>query len=236
MVFSSPIFRKLLGSALIVIAFTLFALDFYLTRYTSQHEVQQVEQRLTTVARVLSAESTNLPPARMEDWAKSASERGQCRVTVIGPDGVVLADSDQDPESMENHANRPEVLAAYQNRTGSAIRRSRTLGRDLCYLAIPFQYQGRSGYVLRMALPLENLDHTIAAVRSRILIASLIAAFVALLFAYFFSRSFTHRINRLRSFAEGLVNAQFSESLLADAPDELGRPKPLPQPDGFAVR
>ena len=62
----------------------------------------------------------------------------------------------------------------------------------------------------------------IAAVRWRILTASLLAAFVALLIAYFFSRSFTRRISRLRAFAEGLVNANFSESALPDADDELG--------------
>jgi two-component system phosphate regulon sensor histidine kinase PhoR len=135
---------------------------------------------------------------------------------------VVLADSDNDPKGMENHADRPEIQAAYQNRTGSAIRHSRTLGRDLCYLAIPLQYQGRSGYVLRLALPLENIDDAIAAVRWRILTASLIATFVALFVAYFFSRSFTRRIGRLRAFAEGLVKANFAESPLPDADDELG--------------
>jgi two-component system phosphate regulon sensor histidine kinase PhoR len=222
MVFSSPIFRKLLGSAFVLIALTLAVLDFYLTRYTSKREVQEVERRLTVVAGVLTAEPPNLPLERMEEWAKSASARAHCRVTVVDPQGVVLADSDQDPQSMENHANRPEIQAAYMNRVGSAIRRSRTLGRDLCYLAVPLQYQGRSGYVLRVALPLENLADAIAAVRWRILTASLVAAFVALFIAYFFSRSFTRRIGRLRAFAEGLVKANFTESPLPDADDELG--------------
>jgi two-component system phosphate regulon sensor histidine kinase PhoR len=222
MVFSSPIFRKLLGSAFVLIALTLAVLDFYLTRYTSKHEVQEVERRLTGVARVLTAEPPNLPLERMEEWAKSASARAQCRVTVVDPQGVVLADSDQDPQKMENHANRPEIQAAYMNRVGSAIRRSRTLGRDLCYLAVPLQYKDRSGYVLRVAVPLENLDHAIAEVRWRILTASLVAACVALFIAYFFSRSFTRRISRLRAFAEGLVKANFAESPLPDADDELG--------------
>ena len=222
MVFRSPIFRKLLGSAFVLIALTLAVLDFNLARYTSKHEVQEVQQRLTAVATVLTAELPNLPPERMEEWAKSASARAPCRVTVIDPQGVVLADSDQDPKRMENHANRPEIQAAYMNRIGSAIRRSGTLGRDLCYLAVPLQYQGHSGYVFRVAVPLENLDAAIAGVRRRILTASLAAAFVALLIAYFFSRSFTRRIAKLRAFAEGLVKANFAEGPLPDADDELG--------------
>jgi len=222
MVFSSPIFRKLLSSAFLLIALTLAVLDFYLTRYTSKHEVQAVEQRLTAVARVLAVEPPNLPLERMQEWAKSASARAPCRITVIDPQGVVLADSDYDPKSMENHANRPEIQAAYMNRVGSAIRRSRTLGRDLCYLAIPLQYQGHPGYVLRVAVPLENIDEAIAAVRWRILTASLVAACVALFIAFFFSRSFSRRVGRLRAFAEGLVKANFAEGPLPDANDELG--------------
>jgi len=222
MVFSSPIFRKLLGSAFVLIALTLVVVDFYLTRYTGKREVQEVQQRLTAEARVLAGEAANLPLGQMEDWAKSASQRAQARVTIIDPQGVVLADSDSDPKGMENHANRPEIQAAYQKRTGTAIRRSRTLGRDLCYVAIPLQYQGRSGYVFRLALPLENLDAAIAEVRWRILAASLVAIFAALAIAYFFSRSFTRRIARLRAFAEGLVKANFAEGPLPDADDELG--------------
>jgi len=222
MVFRSPIFRKLLGSAFLLIALTLAVLDFNLARYTTKHEVQEVEQRLTAVAMALVAEPPNLSPEQLEEWAKSASTRVHCRVTVVDPKGVVLAESGQDPQKMENHANRPEIQIAYKNHVGSSIRRSATLGRDLCYLAVPLQYQGRSGYVLRVAVPLDNLDAAIAELRWRILTASFGAALVALLIAYFFSRSFTRRISRLRAFAEGLVKANFTERLLADADDELG--------------
>jgi two-component system phosphate regulon sensor histidine kinase PhoR len=52
--------------------------------------------------------------------------------------------------------------------------------------------------------------------------ASLYAALVALIIAYFFSQSFTRRIARLRAFAEGLVGAHFSQAPLPDADDELG--------------
>ena len=124
MVFRSPIFRKLLSSAFLVIALTLAVLDFNLARYITGHEVQAVEQRLTGVAMALAAEPLNLSLEQLEAWAKSASTRVHCRVTVIDPQGVVLAESEQDPKTMENHANRPEIQIAYKNRVGSSIRRS----------------------------------------------------------------------------------------------------------------
>ena len=222
MTLGSSIFRKLLASAFLLIALTLFVLDFYLTRYTARREVQRVELRLEAEARILAAEAAATPAAKLEAWAHAASLRARTRVTVIDSRGVVLADSHHDPESMENHANRPEILEAYQNRAGSSIRHSHTLNRDLCYVAVPLVYGGQPGYVLRVALPLEDLDEAIAAVRWRILGASLAAAVIALGIAYVFSRSFTRRISRLRAFAEGLVDARFSQPALADAGDELG--------------
>jgi two-component system phosphate regulon sensor histidine kinase PhoR len=89
-------------------------------------------------------------------------------------------------------------------------------------VALRLTYQGNPKYVLRLALPLEDVDTSIAVVRGRILWASLDAALVALVIAYFFSQSFTRRISRLRTFAEGLVREHFSQARLPDADDELG--------------
>jgi two-component system phosphate regulon sensor histidine kinase PhoR len=222
MIFRSPIFRKLLSSAFLLIAVTLVVLDFSLTRYTSKREVQNVEQRLEAEARILQAEAANVPRSELEDWAHQAAQRSGARVTIVDPKGVALADSHHDPETMENHATRPEIVAAYRNGVGSSTRHSATINQDLCYLALRTTYQGESGYILRLAVPLEDVNTIIAAVRWRILWASLYAALVALIFAYFFSQSFTRRIARLRVFAEGLVDARFSQAPLPDADDELG--------------
>jgi two-component system phosphate regulon sensor histidine kinase PhoR len=222
MTFRSPIFRKLLASAFLLIAVTLVVLDFYLTRYTSRREVQSVEQRLEAEARILEMEVAEVPVPRLENWAHQASQRTGARVTIVDPQGLVLADSHHDPETMENHAHRPEIQAAERSGVGRSIRHSATLNRDLCYLALRLNYHGEPGYILRLALPLEDVDSSIAAVRRRILWASLAAALVALAIAYFFSQSFTERIARLRAFAEGLVRERFSQVPLPAADDELG--------------
>jgi two-component system phosphate regulon sensor histidine kinase PhoR len=218
----SPIFRKLLASAFLLIAVTLLVSDFYLTRYAARRERQVVEQRLQVAAGLLAAEATTIPPPQLEEWAHAVAHRAQARVTVIDPAGAVLADSHHDPETMENHANRPEILMAFHNQVGTSIRHSRTLNRDLCYLAVPLQHQGRPGYVLRLAVPLEDVDAAVAAVRWRILSASVAAAMLALGIAYVFSRSFTRRINQLRAYAEGLADERFSRAALPAAQDELG--------------
>lgn len=222
MILKSPIFRKLLWSAFLPTAATLLVLDFYLTRYTARRQVENVQQRLGLEAQVLAGELPNTSRRGLQAWAIAAGARAHTRVTVIDPQGLVLADSQHDPETMENHANRPEVQEAHLRSVGGSIRHSATLNRNLCYLALLVNYGGQPGYVLRLAVPLEDLDVAIAAVRWRILGTSLVATVLALALAYFFSRSFTRRISRLRAFAAGLVEARFTETLWPEADDELG--------------
>lgn len=61
------------------------------------------------------------------------------RVTVIAKNGKVLFDSFvDDPESMENHLERPEVQKALYAGTGTEIRHSTTTGQDFFYYARSF--------------------------------------------------------------------------------------------------
>ncbi|MBI4165647.1 MAG: PAS domain-containing protein [Acidobacteria bacterium] len=218
----SPIFRKLFLSATLLIAATLAVLDFYLARYMAHLQVENVEERLEAQARLLAPEAATIPHDKLEDWARKAGARARARVTFIDIRGVVLADSEHDPETMENHANRPEVREALRSGRGASTRHSRTLDRDLCYVAIPMANEENPRDVLRLAVPIENVDEAVAAVRWRILAASLGAALVVLAVAFVFSRSFTHRIDRLRAFAENLVESGGAEGLASDADDELG--------------
>src|SRR5437870_11590786 len=174
-VFHSPLFRKLLISTFVLIVATLLILDSFLTAYIGQQETQSVQHRLTVEARILSGEAPAIAPAKLEDWARQVAARAQARVTVVDPKGAVLADSEHDPETMENHANRPEIRQAYAGQVGVSIRHSATLDRDLCYVAISFPYQGRAPFILRLAVPLQELDTAVAAVRWWMFEASLIA-------------------------------------------------------------
>lgn len=209
-------------SALLLLAFALGVLDFYLTRYIASRETSNVEQRLISEAHLVAYELANVPPTELDRAVAEAGGRAQARITVITHAGVVLADSEHDPETMENHKNRPEVRQALQGRAGASVRHSVTLGRDLCYVALPFTYQGRRGFVLRLAVPLVEVSNAVSAVRRRIVYASIAAAALALILAYFFSFHISRRIGRIKIFAERLVTSTEPAALLPEGADELG--------------
>jgi len=94
------LFQKFFLSALLLLAFALGVLDFYLTRYTASRETSSVELRLIAEAHLVAYELANVPIAELNRAVGEAGARAQARVTVITHSGVVLADSQHDPETM----------------------------------------------------------------------------------------------------------------------------------------
>jgi two-component system, OmpR family, phosphate regulon sensor histidine kinase PhoR len=222
MMIRSAVFQKLLLSAFLLILTTVAGIDFLLRSYTTAREREQVERRMETSARVLGAELPAVERARLELWAKQAESLARARVTVIDRNGIVLADSQHDPDTMENHSRRPEVIRALEGQTGSATRHSATLNVDFCYLALPATYGGNSGAVLRLAVPLAQVQGALAELRWRVLRASAISAVLSLFLAFYFSRAFSRRIQRIQKLARGLLESRFADSGPPEPEDELG--------------
>ena len=99
---------------------------------------------------------------RVDARCKEIGRVAHVRVTVILPDGRVVGDSDVEPETMENHANRPEIQEALAGRTGKSERFSDTLRRMLSYLAVPVQRDGKVVAVVRTSMPLASIDRALA--------------------------------------------------------------------------
>jgi two-component system phosphate regulon sensor histidine kinase PhoR len=218
----SPLFRKLLFAAALLIAVALGTADVLLTRYTAERERSLAQRELAESLRLIAPELPSAASSNLQQWAEETDRKLRSRVTVIDRSGVVLADSRHDPETMENHQARPEVRAALSGQTGSAIRRSATLDIDFLYYAAAVDLPGSPGAVLRLAMPLEQVGASIATVRMLILKASGFAALLALAFAYVIARNVTGRVRRIEAYATELVNADYAGTLSAEADDELG--------------
>ena len=79
--------------------------------------------------------------AALDALVAAVGKEGRVRLTVIDPRGVVLADSQQDPDSMENHSNGQEVGAAFNGQVGMSSRFSGTIRRWMIYVAVPVKDQ-----------------------------------------------------------------------------------------------
>ena len=78
----------------------------------------------------------------------AALDLGDVRATLIDPDGTVTFDSLADASELESHADRPEVLAALADGTGSSERASDTAG----YMSLYEAERLDSGQVVRLSV------------------------------------------------------------------------------------
>ena len=119
------------------------------------------------------------------------------RITVIRADGVVLADSDADPATTENHASRPEVRAALAGRIGIDSRTSATVGRPFRYVALPIE----DGRVVRLAISLDRVTDRLQRARALIAIAGGLALAVGVAAAWLIARRLTKPLATLNEAA-----------------------------------
>jgi len=144
------------------------------------------------------------------------------RVTVIGADGTVLAESDLDSVgAMENHAGRPEVRRALAGAIGSDIRRSATLGRDLLYVAVPLDRPGEPRIALRLALPIREVEEARSLVRRTVVGGGILAVAVAVVVGLFVSRRVTSPLRRMEDVARRMAEGDLGQTLPAAGTDEI---------------
>lgn len=92
----------------------------------------------------------------LEEFAKSIHERTNYRVTIINSNGIVVAETNEDKETMDNHAHRYEVMMANKLDFGESVRYSKTIGVDFLYVAKKIEYKDKE-YTMRLSMGLAQV-------------------------------------------------------------------------------
>lgn len=193
--------RLVLGTVaiiVIVIVALVAGADLSLRRNLEQDIRGTLEREARLVARTLSADSTEWQPL-IERIARET----ELRITLIGPDGRVVAESDEPAETVpriESHRDRPEVVAALEGRVGSDRRQSATVNRALLYVAIP-----GGPAVVRVAAPLVGIDEIVRRTQTSIFDAALVALLLGVLVALVAARSVARPLTDIRLAARAIA-------------------------------
>ena len=212
------IFFKLLAVFLIVIATTAVILDVMIGGAWEASLRSEIERNLTQKT-LLFAHRVEID--HVHSLAEIAAQEGQAagaRATVIDASGKVLADSESNPTTMENHAGRAEFAAALSGKTGENERRSATLGIPFLYVAAPI-----AGGAVRLAYPLSDVEAVQAQVRRRLLSGSFVAFLVALLIAGTASVWTSRRLERIVDVAARIERGDLRARVDDSPMDEIGR-------------
>ena len=211
-----------LTASYVIIAFVAIgALALSLSLWTDAVYRDQLTSRLRAEARLIARD---LPRSKGQvALQKTASEAGrvlETRVTIISAKGVVLADNQHNPKTMANHGSRPEFQQAMREGQGTAMRFSRTLHTRMLYVALP--YGNRDG-VVRLAVPLTEIERLRGAAHRAAVWLGLVAAVVLAWVSTRISRSVTLPISQMSKFAADFSHGKAKRRIYAGkgAPSEI---------------
>jgi two-component system phosphate regulon sensor histidine kinase PhoR len=212
------------------VAVSLIAAGLYLSRALERVAIEVLESRLTVAGRVLHDEAVAAaqPTASaqaLQRFMERATRATGMRVSLIAPDGRVLADSERPGSAvatMDNHADRPEVRAALEGQVGTSVRRSVTLDAPLIYVAVPLTQGGRVIGVLRLAEPISAVTASYETLRSAALAGGAVALLVALGIGVFVAGRVTRPVVEMQDVARQMSEGHFDVRAPARSPDEIG--------------
>jgi two-component system, OmpR family, phosphate regulon sensor histidine kinase PhoR len=225
------LFWRLYATYLLIVVLCTAAVGFYAVRsvrgfYYDQTE-RDLQARAALVREQLTAAMSADAPLQLEDLLQRLGRASGTRITLISvdrsgvPRGQVLADSDSDPATMENHSDRPEFQIAAGGRAGRAIRPSKTLKEDMMYVAIPVRENGRVTTVLRTAVPLGKVNDALATLYASIGVSALVVAILAAVIGFFVARGISGQMRDIKAGAERLAAGDFSSKLYVPRVEEF---------------
>jgi two-component system phosphate regulon sensor histidine kinase PhoR len=220
--------RKLLLATVALVAVALFLVDIFLGRALERDLLARIEAdldvRLALVEQLLEARRP--PPGDLAAWDQLADEAGQAsavRVTFVAADGRVLGDSQvslAELPKVENHGHREEVVAAFARGRGSARRRSSTVDRWMIYAA---RHSDPLGVVVRLALPLIELDDALVRLHWLLLAGSVLALAIAIVLSAVTAQVFGRSLQEVMVAARRIAAGDLEVRIRPETRDEIGQ-------------
>ncbi|MGN0795101.1 MAG: ATP-binding protein [Aristaeellaceae bacterium] len=181
---TKKIFRSILFTSLTVLLLSLAIAVGSLYCYFASMQEQQLDTELTLAAQAVEKDGSGY----FDGFHTSA-----LRLTLVGKDGTVLADTDADPAAMENHADREEIMEALASGRGQSARYSATLTERTIYRAVALE----NGDVLRISVSQATILALIAGILPWFVLAVLFASALSWLLAKRLSQRIITPLNQV---------------------------------------
>lgn len=215
------LFKKILFPYLILAPLLIISLELYLSSVIKDNYISKLKESLTIQTHLIAEQIPFSFSQNLDDFCRRYKEKTGARVTIIDGSGLVLGDSDEPSDKMENHSNRPEIRDAAVEGFGSSIRFSRTVQKDLLYIAIAIS-KGPEQRFLRLSVPLHDINAAMNRVRMRIIIASLISLLIIILIGLILGKRMTKAIEEITTFTKEVASGNIRKRVLLKEKDELG--------------
>ncbi len=181
---TKKIFRSFLLTTLLTLAVSMLFVFGILYQYFEEQLMDGLKSKAVFISHAVESEG--------KDYLERIGDVGE-RVTLIAPDGTVIADTEANAAEMENHLERSEVKQAAENGSGTSVRYSETLTEKIIYYAVKMP----NGNILRVSVKHYTVITILLGLVQPILVTLLIAAVLCFVLSSKLSKSIVNPINSL---------------------------------------
>ncbi len=217
--------KKLLATYIAIVAITIIVTVLFSWQKVNRHFFEQTtqdsQQKIELIDRLIKYEMMTSEQS-LQEIIITYGKQTNVRITLIADDGLVLADSLNDPTTMENHANRTEFKNALRGIREPELRYSSTMGAYLYYFAKPFEYDDIQG-VLRISVPADNIQALISDMLESVVIGLILGLILSSIAAFFFIRRLMNPINEFTTIAEKITSGDYDHKVYVDDKNQLGK-------------
>jgi two-component system, OmpR family, phosphate regulon sensor histidine kinase PhoR len=222
----SALFASFVATAIACLIITFFLMIAPINKMVLGQTQTQILKQLSLASKdYVSLLENGADKRTLQKAAQRTASYTAERITVIGGNGKVLADSDltmAQVDKLENHLYRPEVQEAIRTGKGSAVRYSSTQKRDYIYVALALKYGAGKTVFLRFSVPKTYAYEQDIVMLSPFAIAAIFAVIISIILSVIFSSSFARPIARLSEAAKQITKGKFPQYISRGSKFEIG--------------
>jgi two-component system phosphate regulon sensor histidine kinase PhoR len=201
--------------------------SWQITNYLDDANTRLLGDQTELFARLIESGSITVDSTwKADETLRSLARALRIRMTLIADNGVVMFDSQVPRDStsrMENHATRPEVVAAHHGGVGIARRKSATTGEEYLYAA-RLLHEGMGSLsqgVVRAAMDLGEIRAVTSRVRITIWGIGLGTSILIVVLTFQVSRRITQPILRIATTAQAIRDGDLRQRIAIATNDEM---------------
>ena len=156
----------------------------------------------------------------LDTLAKKVKEQLNLRLTLIDSNGNILAESHKDKSKMDNHRYRDEIMQSDKTDFGYKIRHSKTINKDLLYVAKKYTIKNQTLYI-RLAREIKGIQDEIFSLGVKIFIV-LVLFFIAIFtITYKINTQIQYETGKIVSFLKSLTKKKKSTYIKSNYSEEF---------------
>jgi two-component system phosphate regulon sensor histidine kinase PhoR len=208
---------QIFPSFLLITLLSLFAVSWYaaqsLRQFYLDHTAADLYARSQLLEKLVDGHLEPLDAATVDSVCKEMGRSTDTRFTIILPSGMVVGDSIETPDQMDNHADRPEIKQAFAGERGRSMRYSKTLRQEMMYVALPITERAEHIAVVRASLPITFIENELNSIRIKIIIGGIIIAILAAGVSLAISRRISQPLETMKEGADRFADGELSHRL-----------------------